>query len=86
MSMHKSGFVGRGEGYVTRIMKSKDRERRKEGTHFTTFLICSAIEEGGYQMYNLLIIFIGNLPYKVIVEWQNSIKSFLNEGGKLRYK
>ena len=63
MSMHKSGFVGRNEGYVTRIMKSKDRERRTEGTHFTFFLICSAIEEGGYQMYNLLIISIDNLPY-----------------------
>ena len=48
MSMHKSGFVGRSEGYVTRTMKSKYRERRKEGTHFTFFLICSAIEEDGY--------------------------------------
>ena len=65
MSMHKSGFVGRSEGYVTRIMKSKYRERRKEGTHFTFFLICSAIEEDGYQIYNLLIISIGNLPYYV---------------------
>jgi len=60
--MHKSGFVGRSEGYVTRIMKSKDRERRKEGTHFTFCLICSAIEKGGYQTYNLLTISIGDLP------------------------